>query len=56
MMGSEKQVAKQLISHCQEKLLSSKELPVPQTDTGRRGENPKMSGRTIVKELGKIAP
>ena len=55
-MGIEKQVEKQLIPHCQEKLLSSKKLPVPQTDTGRRGENPKTSGRTIVKELGKIAP
>ncbi len=31
-------------------------VPVPQTDTGRRGENPKMSERTLVKELGKMAP
>ena len=31
-------------------------VPVPQTDTGRQGENPKMSGRTIVKELGKMSP
>ena len=31
-------------------------VPVPQTDTGRKGENPKAGGRSIVKELGKIAP
>ena len=30
--------------------------PVPQTDTGRRGENPKTRGRTLVKELGKMTP
>ena len=29
---------------------------VPQTDTGRWGENPKALERTLVKELGKIAP
>ena len=31
-------------------------VPVPQTDTGRRGENPKADGRSIVKELGKMTP
>ncbi len=41
-------------SHWREKLLARYDVPVPQTDTGRRGENPKMSERTIVKELGKI--
>ena len=30
--------------------------PVPQTDTGGWGENPKAGGRSIVKELGKTAP
>ncbi len=55
-MGIEKQVEKEPNPHCQEKPLSSKALPVPQTDTGRRGENPKTRGRTFVKELGKIAP
>ena len=30
--------------------------PVPQTDTGRRQENCKTSGITIVKELGKMTP
>ncbi len=28
-------------------------VPVPQTDTGRKGEEPKAGGRSIVKELGK---
>ena len=30
--------------------------PVPQTDTGGWGEDPKAGGRSIVKELGKMAP
>lgn len=29
---------------------------VPQTDTGGRGEYPKVFERTLVKELGKITP
>ena len=29
---------------------------VPETDTGGQGENPKALERTLVKELGKIAP
>ena len=29
---------------------------VPQTDTGRQGENPKALERTWVKELGNMAP
>src|SRR5690606_41803694 len=45
-----------LISHCREKPLARSQVPVPQTDTGRRGENPKVSGRTLVKELGKMTP
>ena len=56
MMGIEKQVEKKTNSHCQENPLSRLKIPVPQTDTGRRGENPKMSGRTFVKELGKMTP
>ena len=32
------------------------QVTVPQTDTGRRGENPKALERTLVKELGKITP
>jgi hypothetical protein len=40
-----------------EKLLSDEScLPVPQTDTGRQVENTKASGRTLVKELGKLDP
>jgi len=43
--------------HCREKPLSvESQVPVPQTDTGRLGENPKAIGRTLVKELGKMAP
>ena len=30
--------------------------PVPITDTGGRGENPKAIERTLVKELGKMTP
>jgi hypothetical protein len=30
--------------------------PVPETDTGRLGENPKARERTLVKELGKLTP
>ena len=30
--------------------------PVPQTDTGGQGEDPKAGGRSIAKELGKMAP
>ena len=38
------------------KASSEVKVPVPQTDTGRRGENPKVRGITLVKELGKMAP
>ena len=31
-------------------------MPVPQTDTGGQGENPKARERTLVKELGKMTP
>jgi len=44
------------IPHCREKPLARQPAPVPQTDTGRRGENPKARGRTLVKELGKLTP
>ena len=41
----------------QEKLLSDERpVTVPQTDTGRWVEDTKANGRTLVKELGKIAP
>ena len=32
------------------------DVTVPQTDTGRQVENTKALERTLVKELGKIAP
>ena len=31
-------------------------VTVPQTDTGGRGENPKVLERNLVKELGKMTP
>ena len=31
-------------------------VPVPRTDTGGQGEYPKVSERTMVKELGKMTP
>ena len=47
---------KLLTPRCREKLLVRDKVPVPQTDTGRRGENPKVRGKTLVKELGKMYP
>ncbi len=55
-MGTEIRVRKPERSHWREKLLTRLKAPVPQTDTGRRGEDPKMNGRTLVKELGKMDP
>ena len=52
--GDRKEVGKLLNSRWREKLLRSVSVPVPQTDTGGRGENPKTNGRTLVKELGKM--
>ena len=49
-------VPKYQTSHCQENFLVRISLPVPQTDTGSRVENTKVSERTLVKELGKITP
>ena len=39
-----------------EKCLARSTVTVPQSDTGRRVENTKAIGRTLVKELGKMAP
>ena len=55
-MGSEDIVAKSVYSRCQEKPLARITAPVPETDTGRQGENPKTNGRSVVKELGKMTP
>ena len=54
--GERSLVAKLVMSHCQEKLLARENIPVPQTDTGSRVENTKVSERTLVKELGKMTP
>ena len=37
-------------------LLATTRRPVPESDTGVRGEHPKAFGRTLVKELGKLTP
>ena len=43
--------------YCREKPLNVEiQVPVPQTDTGRRVEYTKANGRTIVKELGNMTP
>ena len=48
---------KSLMPCFQENLLSFRlSGPVPQTDTGGQGENPKALERTRVKELGKMVP
>jgi hypothetical protein len=39
-----------------EKPLASPALTVPQTDTGRWAEDAQARERTLVKELGKMAP
>ena len=39
-----------------EKPLVRSRVTVPQTDAGRRVENTKAIGRTLVKELGKMTP
>ena len=55
--GDRNRVGKHVNPRWQEKLLTIMyKVPVPQTDAGGRGENPKTNGRTLVKELGKITP
>ena len=39
-----------------EKPLASGRAPVPQTDAGGPAEHAEADGRTMVKELGKMAP
>ena len=55
LMGSEQsnEAAESTLARKAAKYLK---VPVPQTDTGRREENSKTNGRTLVKELGKITP
>ena len=55
LSGSNK-VEKHVNPRWQEKVLTMLRVPVPQTDAGGRGENPKTNERTLVKELGKMAP
>ena len=55
-MGTENKVGKHVNSRWQEKALVIVGVPVPQTDAGGRGENPKTNERTLVKELGKMTP
>jgi hypothetical protein len=52
---TEKEVGK-LMEELSRKAAINYLVPVPQTDTGRKGENPKAGGRSIVKELGKMTP
>jgi hypothetical protein len=49
---------KQLTLSFQEKprIQWSHVVPVPQTDSGGRGENPQALERTLAKELGKLPP
>ena len=44
------------MDHVPRKAAMALHAPVPKTDTGGRGENPKADGRSIVKELGKMTP
>ncbi len=54
--GERRLVAK-WVKHTDEKShMKVTEVPVLQTDTGRRGEEPKTSERNVVKELGKLTP
>ena len=55
-MGSARKGANWPGLHCREKPLARGGVPVPQTDTGRRGEKPQARERTPVKELGKLTP
>ena len=53
--GTEMIVGKQLKQAAREGVCIEV-VPVPQTDTGRWGENPKANGRRVVKELGILTP
>ena len=54
--GSKIRVEKHVNPRWREKVLVMLRVPVPQTDAGGRGENPKTNERTLVKELGKMTP
>ena len=48
--------AKWLIPCFREKPLGRMQVPVPQTDAGRREEDSKAIERSVAKELGKMSP
>ena len=54
LMKERKKVVKHVNPRWREKMLAMIWAPVPQTDAGGRGENPKTNERTLVKELGKM--
>ena len=57
LRGSKLKVEKHVNPRWREKVLALiGKVPVPQSDAGGRGENPKTNGRTLVKELGKMTP
>ena len=57
LRGPKIKVGKHVNPRWREKVLAIiGKVPVPQTDAGGRGENPKTNGRTLVKELGKMTP
>ena len=57
LRGPKLKVGKHVNPRWREKVLAIiGKVPVPQTDAGGRGENPKTNGRTLVKELGKMTP
>ena len=53
VMRTEEEVGK-LMDWLSRKAAIVTAVPVPETDTGGRGEDPKADGRSIVKELGKM--
>ncbi|GIO16877.1 hypothetical protein J19TS2_64320 [Cohnella xylanilytica] len=55
-MGRENHSTEGSVLTLPRKASSQAKVPVPQTDTGRREENSKARGRTLVKELGKMTP
>lgn len=55
-MGRENRSTEGSVLTLPRKASSQAKVPVPQTDTGRREENSKARGRTLVKELGKMTP
>ena len=56
LMKDRRSVGKHVNPRWREKVLTIVWVPVPQTDAGGRGENPKTNERTLVKELGKMTP